>query len=60
MKKKPAATKEMHPAQSWRDGWDDAANRRPFGHTQNGYRTVRGESHSEMLYADGYANGGVR
>lgn len=54
------ATKNMHPAQSWRDGWDDAANGRQFGHTQNGYQTVRGDSHSQMLYADGYANGSVR
>jgi hypothetical protein len=57
------ATVAMHPAQSWRDGWDDAVQGLPFGTTQDGYRTIHGKlraSTSEMYYADGYSCGSVR
>ena len=51
------ATESMHTSVAWRDGWEDAANNRGEHYTNNGYRTVRGYSYSEMMYADGYAVG---
>ena len=48
------ATTAMHPAQSWRDGWDDAVQGQPHGATH------LYEGHSALLYSDGYACGCVR
>ena len=51
------APTSMHTSLAWRHGWEDAANGRGENHTMNGYQTVRGDSYSEMMYADGYAVG---
>lgn len=52
------ATTAMHPAQSWRDGWNDAVDGNPFGTTQDGYSM--GDNVSRGYYADGYSNGSIR
>lgn len=44
----------MHPAQSWRDGYSDGANGKPYGHSWQ----YSGDS--ELLYSDGYAVGSVK
>jgi len=49
----PHATTAMHPAQSWRDGWNDAVDGQPHNPRQ-----YTGDS--ELLYSDGYACGSVR
>jgi hypothetical protein len=47
------ATVGMHPAQSWRDGWDDGRNGLPYneGHYKDD---------SALLYGDGYNVGSIR
>lgn len=56
----PLATTAMHPAQSWRDGYNDGVRGQAEGTTQNGYRTVRGDSASELYYFDGYNCGSIK
>lgn len=46
-------TTAMHPAQSWRDGWDDGV----YGQPHNP-RQYTGDS--LLLYSDGYACGSVK
>jgi len=57
---KKVATEGMHHSRAWRLGWEDAANGMPRGHSENGFRTVRGDSYSEMMYDDGYNVGSCR